>query len=159
MAELRAAHPYEEMAADVIPVRDWTMPFGLGVVGEFPGQRLPLSEVAAKLIAATGAEFLQQVGPRPAKGVRRVGIITGSPGPSIHAARSAGVDLLITGEMGYHLAMEAQDYGMTILLCGHSASERIFAQEFAAQLTQAQPESPVQYLPFEKFPEPFHLVH
>jgi dinuclear metal center YbgI/SA1388 family protein len=159
MAELRAAHPYEEMAADVIPVRDWSMPFGLGVVGEFPGPRVALADVGQLLSKATESTHIQQVGRKPVKGIRRVGIITGSPGPSIHAALAAGVEVLITGELGYHPAMEAADLGMTVLLCGHAASERIFAPEFSQQLARtAGPDLGVEFLPCEDFPEPFSLV-
>jgi dinuclear metal center YbgI/SA1388 family protein len=158
MAELKAAHPYEEMAADVIAVRDWSMPHGLGVVGEFPGPRRSLDQIGQGLRQVTGAAFVQVAGASPAKEIRRVAIITGSPGTSVMAARSAKVDLLITGEMGYHLAIEASDFGMTILLCGHAASERIFAREFSQQLAANAGHFDLEFVASDDFPEPFSLL-
>jgi dinuclear metal center YbgI/SA1388 family protein len=160
MEAAKAAHPYEEMAADAYPLIDWSRPYGLGVVGELPGPKVPLKDFGHRIREATGAEFLQRVGGKPSLPIRRVGIITGSPGPSIHAAKRAGVDVLITGEIGYHLAMEALDLGLVLILCGHSVSERIFAPAFSTLLQDRIGEKgySVECLPFTGFPEPFSLM-
>jgi dinuclear metal center YbgI/SA1388 family protein len=73
----------------------------------------------------------------PHRTVRRVAVACGSAGHFWEAARRAGCELLITGEMRFHKCLEAQASDLALLLPGHFASER-FAVERLGQLLGAQ---------------------
>ena len=92
----------------------------------------PLSQLAERLKRFLGISGLHRVGPldRP---VRRVAVACGSAGQFLPTARSAGCDLLVTGELSFHACLDAEASGIALLLPGHYASER-FAVEHLAEV-------------------------
>lgn len=56
--------------------------------------------------------------------VSRVAVVPGSGSGFIRAARAAGADVLVTGDVGHHRAVEAVDIGLDIIDVGHAPSER-----------------------------------
>ena len=57
------------------------------------------------------------------RAVRRVAVMGGSGGDFAPEALAAGADVFITGEIGYHHALDMYDRGMCVLEAGHSATE------------------------------------
>jgi putative NIF3 family GTP cyclohydrolase 1 type 2 len=55
--------------------------------------------------------------------VARVAFANGSGGSLIPAARTAGADALVAGEVRYHDAQAALDTGLAIVEAGHDATE------------------------------------
>ena len=53
--------------------------------------------------------------------IETVAIIGGSGGKYIHEAKKSGADVLVTGDIKYHDAMDAKDIGLNILDIGHFA--------------------------------------
>ena len=68
--------------------------------------------------------------------VRKIGWCSGAGADFLDAAFDAGCDLFLTGDVKYHTAQHARDIGMNLLDCGHYATERIFAENLTAQLTE-----------------------
>ena len=64
----------------------------------------------------------------------RVGIITGGGGSLIKEAARAGVDTFITGESPHYAALEAEEYGLNVLLGGHYATETLGVKALADHL-------------------------
>ena len=60
---------------------------------------------------------------RKEKMIHSVGLSSGSGGDAWINALDAGCDVFITGEMKHHLAISAADAGITVLECGHFATE------------------------------------
>ena len=58
--------------------------------------------------------------------IRKVAVITGAAADYFEAAKSAGADVLISGDMKYHIAQDALDSGMVVIDCGHFETENIF---------------------------------
>ena len=148
------AHPYEEVAYDVVPLHEALPRHGLGVEGELPA-RVTLRALATRLHGACGADATSIIG-RPADTVRRVAIITGSAGSSIRSISPERCDVLVTGELSHHLAAEARDRGLRVILLGHAASEKVFAPHFA-DLLRAHPAiaaAGVRVHTHTDFPEP-----
>jgi putative NIF3 family GTP cyclohydrolase 1 type 2 len=56
-----------------------------------------------------------------------VGFAAGKGASFVESAIQAGCDLLITGEAGYHSALQASRRGMSVMEIGHRESERFFA--------------------------------
>ena len=55
--------------------------------------------------------------------VRRVAVMGGSGGDFAPEALAAGAEVFITGEIGYHHALDMYDRGMCVLEAGHAATE------------------------------------
>ena len=64
----------------------------------------------------------------------RVGIITGGAGSLVKAAAEAGVDTFITGEGPHYAALEAEEYGLNVILGGHYATETLGVKALADHL-------------------------
>lgn len=64
--------------------------------------------------------------------VQRLGIVCGSGGSFVGQAARVGCDGLLTGEVTYHQALEAQFHGLALIWFGHYPSER-FAMEWMAE--------------------------
>lgn len=65
---------------------------------------------------------------------RRVGIITGGAGTSLHEAHRAGIDTYITGEGPHHTFHDAMELGINLIYAGHYATEQSGVQALAALL-------------------------
>lgn len=66
--------------------------------------------------------------------VRRVGIATGGASDMLGAARSAGLDTMITGEAPHHAYFDAEEGGVNLLLGGHYRTEVWGVKALAAHL-------------------------
>jgi dinuclear metal center YbgI/SA1388 family protein len=132
VSALAKAHPYEEPAFDLIPVeqapsgRGLVRGLGYGFWGELEkparfGELRPRIEALFEtrggiLTAPPGAE----------REIRRLGFSPGKGSSFVAAAAAAGCDLFITGEVGYHSALEGARKGMLVLELGHRESELFF---------------------------------
>ena len=58
-----------------------------------------------------------------ARKIERVAVLGGAGGDFAPQAIQAGADVYVTGEMGYHKALDAADNGLCIIEAGHAATE------------------------------------
>jgi len=128
LGAVRNAHPYEEPAVDVVPLREGALGGGIGVIGELP-EPLPLDRALDALRRALRPSWIHVAGPRR-KSVRRVAIVGGSGAEFAFAAREAGADLYVTGDVKYHQALEAAAGDMPVADVGHASGERWILPEF-----------------------------
>jgi dinuclear metal center YbgI/SA1388 family protein len=75
--------------------------------------------------------------------IRSVAVACGSAGSFLTAARTAGCELLVTGETTFHTCLEAQATGIALLLPGHFASERFAVEQLAEVLADQFPTATV----------------
>lgn len=138
VAAARAAHPYEEMAYDAIPLLNGRVGSGLGRVGSWP-EAITL-EAASELVAARLGEPVR-IGGKRSDRVRRVAVVGGAGRSALRSA-AAAADLLITGDVGHHDYLLARDLGLSVIDAGHRATEEpgmrflagILAERFAGRL-------------------------
>ena len=121
LAALFAAHPYEEVAYDIVMLENADPSVGLGVQGMLERAQ-PLDRFAEHVRNALKLEHLRVTGPGK-RLVRRVAAIGGSGGGQV-AALPGDVDVLVTGDVGYHDALTAQERGLAVVDAGHAGSER-----------------------------------
>jgi dinuclear metal center YbgI/SA1388 family protein len=95
---------------------------GTGRIGLTQGA-ISLGEIASQISAPLKAKQISLVGP-PEKEVKKVGIVCGSGASLLAAAHAAGCDTFLTGEATFHQCLEAESYGMSMILLGHFASEK-----------------------------------
>ena len=55
--------------------------------------------------------------------------------PTISIASKKGADLLMTGDVGHHQALEAESLGITLIDAGHFHTEKAAFEIFAERLT------------------------
>lgn len=125
VSALLAAHPYETPAFDLIDLASVESPLGTGRVGVLP-MPLPARRVAELLwaalpVTATGV----RLGGDPDRLVRTIGIVGGAGDGFLDAARAAGVDAYVTGDLRHH---PAQDF-----LANAGAPVLIDVPHFAAE--------------------------
>jgi hypothetical protein len=144
---LRSAHPYEEPAFDVYPLKNDSIRRGAGRMGLLAGAN-PRSAGAASGISL--ADFLALVKAKldvselPFVGdlkqsVSRVAIACGSGGEFLHAAVGKNSDVLLTGEARFHTCLEARTAGIGLVLAGHFATERPAVDYLATVLSRQFP--------------------
>ena len=117
----------------ILPAADGVL--GSGRWGKL-AQPIFLSGLADRVKQFLRISNAQLVGALDRK-IETVAVACGSAGEFLGPARVAGCDCLVTGEVRFHTALEAEATDIAIVLAGHYASER-FAVEALAQVLQKQ---------------------
>jgi dinuclear metal center YbgI/SA1388 family protein len=91
-----------------------------GFVGR-PDEPLPLAELTARCQSLFGREPLV-IGGGP-ETVASVGVVSGGAGQLIAEAAELGLDAFVTGEAEEPSLADAAELGVTLLACGHYATE------------------------------------
>lgn len=127
------AHPYEEVAYDLYPMELKGRTVGLGRVGMLPEPE-PLDAFAERVKRGFDVPFVRVVGDgsRP---VRKVAVLGGSGSRYVKRALQAGADVMVTGDIDYHTAMDAAAAGLAIVDPGHHA-EKILKPRLTAWLQE-----------------------
>src|SRR4051794_17498329 len=137
---LRAAHPYEEPAFDLLTMAPIPGRRGTGRVGELPAA-VPLGEFVRTAAAALPptAWGLRAAGD-PHRLVRTVAVCGGSGGSLTETARAAGADAFVTADLKHHPAVEAVTErggdGLALVDAAHWATEAPWLDAVAAALRE-----------------------
>ena len=132
---LLAAHPYEEPAFDLYPLLNKGAKLGLGRIGRL-SESLTLAEYADRLSTVLSAPALRYVGD-PNADIYKVALCSGSGASLLRDAVRAGADVLVTGDVKYHEAREAEDCGIALIDAGHYPTEILMVSEISKRLAQA----------------------
>jgi dinuclear metal center YbgI/SA1388 family protein len=121
---IRQAHPYEEPAIDLYPlVANPEMPLGrIGVLDK----PIPLSQFVKQVDRVLATRALAWGDPN--RTITTVAAVGGSADDEWAEALAAGADVLVTGEVRQHVAVEASETGLAIVAAGHYATEQPGAQ-------------------------------
>ena len=120
LAACRSAHPYEEPAIDVVSLRNGTGN-PMGRIGN-PQTPMVLADFVEHVDQSLATR--SQVWGKAEKSIRRVAVVGGAADTEWRAARSAGADILVTGEVKQHVALEASESGFALIAAGHYATEQ-----------------------------------
>lgn len=139
VATLRQFHPYEEVPFDLyplLPVPNLEVGIGRRVVLDQPTTIGKIGELVKKHL---GIGRLKTTNPE--REVRIIGFVPGSGADLIETAvRDCGCELFVTGEMKHHAALHAEQMGCSIILTGHTNSERgylsVFRDKLAAKMEE-----------------------
>jgi dinuclear metal center YbgI/SA1388 family protein len=109
VAAMRAAHPYEEPAFDVLELARWDGPTGIGRVGHLP-EPATLHAFAERVAAALPptVQGIRYAGP-PDATVRTVAVVGGAGDSLFDAVRSSGADVYLTADLRHHPASELRE--------------------------------------------------
>ncbi|RYY60723.1 MAG: Nif3-like dinuclear metal center hexameric protein [Chitinophagaceae bacterium] len=121
VAAMRTAHPYEEVAFDLLPLANPHPGIGAGIVGELsPGMGEQEFLATLKETFQTGVIRHSPLTGRP---VQRVAVCGGAGSFLIPKALAGGVDFFVTADLKYHEFFDAEDR-MVIADIGHFESEQ-----------------------------------
>jgi hypothetical protein len=116
-----AAHPYEEVAYDVVDLANTHPGIGAGLIGELPDLQ-DEKDFLALIKKQFGLAVIRHT-PLLDKPVRKVALCGGAGSFLVSRALAAGADFFITGDMKYHEFFDANDR-MVIADIGHYESEQ-----------------------------------
>jgi dinuclear metal center YbgI/SA1388 family protein len=136
VAALRAAHPYEEPAFDLVRLAAPPPSWGYGRVGAVP--RSTARDLVGRVKEALGVARVTVAGDLERE-VTRAAVCAGSGGDFVADAAGAGAGLFLTGEVRHHDALRAVASGVTVVCALHSASERPVLAKLRSTLAERLP--------------------
>ena len=136
VSALLLAHPYEEPAYDIYPLKNTWDSVGLGVVGELPEEcdELQFLEELKEKFAVGCVRHTSFTGRK----VKRVALCGGSGASFADAALSAGAQVYITGEARYHDLFN-YDGRLLLAVIGHYESEQFTMEVFKEIINDRYP--------------------
>jgi len=129
---LISVHPYEEPAFDIYPLLNQGRQQGLGRIGRL-AEPVSLADFSARLAQELQAPGLRFVGD-PDSTVARVALCSGAGASLMRSAARAGADVLLTGDVKYHDARDAEELGIALIDAGHFPTEIIMVDQVADRL-------------------------
>lgn len=156
--EIKQAHPYEEVAYNVFPLHDSDPQYGLGLVGTLPSQ-ISLRQFAELSRSVCEAPFAQFAGDGARK-VKKIAIVSGSAGSVALKIDPKIADVILTGELSYHITMDCVARGVGVVALGHAVSERVFAPYFCREFAERLKinNHNIDLVPYCDFPEPWQVI-
>lgn len=133
---MRDAHPYEEVAYDLIALNNADQTKGMGQIGEF---ETPMDEESfLKHVKKNLPTDCIRHSRLSGKKIKKVAVLGGSGAFGIAAAKAAGADAFVTADMKYHDFFLADE---DILLCdiGHYESEQFTKNHITSYITEKFP--------------------
>lgn len=134
-AAVRAAHPYEEPALDVLPLAPLPADVGIGRVGTLP-QPIRLADFVARVrTSLPQTTWGVRAAGDPDAPVSRVAVCGGAGDSLLASVAKAGVDAYVTADLRHHPADEhLRASGVALVDVAHWASEYPWCAQAAALL-------------------------
>ncbi|MBC7556595.1 MAG: Nif3-like dinuclear metal center hexameric protein [Chryseobacterium sp.] len=133
LTAMKSAHPYEEVAYQVINLDNENQYSGLGRFGEFE-EDLDIEDFL-KLIKEKFNLKVIKYSQTSNKKIKKVGVLGGSGASGISSAIENSCDAYLTGDLKYHDFFSVED---KMLLCdiGHFESEQYIVDQLFEKLSQ-----------------------
>jgi dinuclear metal center YbgI/SA1388 family protein len=131
---LKQFHPYEEPAFDIVelvpePIR--RAGSGRRIVLDQPAT---IGELGDRLKSHLGRARIRYALSGDDRPFRTIGVVPGAGSSLKDLALAEGCEVFVTGEMTHHEILAARQAGMSILLAGHSNTERGYLKRLAVRL-------------------------
>ncbi|HBJ01441.1 MAG TPA: Nif3-like dinuclear metal center hexameric protein, partial [Lysinibacillus sp.] len=151
------SHPYEEPAYDVIRLEQQTNRMGLGRVGHLANE-MTLQQFAEFVKEQLQVPAVRVVGDLQSM-IKKVALVGGDGNKYIYAAKRAGADVFLTGDMYFHTAQDAQAMDLQIVDPGHHV-EKVMIAGVAEKMTKlcADKKYVVEFVQSTIHTEPFLFV-
>jgi len=133
---LRTAHPYEEVAYDIVNLTNTHSGIGSGLVGELP-EAMPEITFLKQVKQAFNLSLIRHTA-LPGRRVKKVALCGGAGSFLISKALAAGADIYITADMKYHEFFDANGR-LIIADIGHFESEQFTIDLLAGVLQEKFP--------------------
>lgn len=126
-------------------------------IGEGPGKtgllecELSLKEFIGHVKSALDVPFVRIVGGSD-KGIRKVAVFCGSFDDDLEAVTRTNADVLVTGDLKYHTAIDAIEAGICVIDAGHFNTEKIVLPALETALKDNFTDIEVHYFQNEQDP-------
>ena len=127
------AHPYEEVAYDLIPLANRDKTVGLGRVGKLP-EAVTLRQFCDQL-SELGMMVTRFIGDENQQ-VQKLGICTGAGSDFSGRAADQGCDVYLSAEIKHHHALDADRRGLCIVETDHYTLERVIGPIVSAAINE-----------------------
>jgi len=128
------AHPYEEVAYDIYSLENKGKPIGLGRIGTNPFP-CTLAEYCMLVKEKLKVSHLRVVGDE-SQIIKKVAVCGGAGTDLIAEASLKHADVLVTGDLKYHEAQNANSAGLAIIDAGHDATEKVIIPVLCSYLKE-----------------------
>lgn len=136
---VRAEHPYEEPAFYIFPLRSPEQVDAPATVGQGRvvtlRRPIKLATLVSRLKKHLGVKHLEVAEADASAAVRRVGLCAGAGGSLL--AEAGAVDVFFTGEMRHHDVLAAVAAGVSVVLAGHTQTERPYLPVYRERIIAA----------------------
>jgi dinuclear metal center YbgI/SA1388 family protein len=152
------AHPYEEVAYDLVPLANQRPGIGLGRIGHLP-RSITLAAFADEVKQALQVKAVRLVGDEK-RLVRKVALCGGSGASLLADAVRQGADVLVTGDVKYHEARNAESRNLALIDAGHFATERFMLGKLTEVLRRQAAERGmnITFLEYKGEEDPFSVI-
>ena len=127
------AHPYEEAAYEIYPLKTTGDVTGLGRIGELESE-LSLEQFTAIVKNTLPTDNIRFVKAND-KPIKKVALCSGAGIEFINKAKRLGADIYITGDVKYHDAQKAQELDINLIDGGHFGTEYPIVKVLSDKLT------------------------
>ncbi|MCP4122690.1 MAG: Nif3-like dinuclear metal center hexameric protein [Bacteroidetes bacterium] len=133
ISALKKAHPYEEVAYEIVALENSLQDVGSGMIGDLP-EDMPIMKFLNTVKTRMKTGCIRYTDP-VAESVKRIAICGGAGSFLLEDAVRAGADVFITGDYKYHQFFDA-DSRIVIADIGHYESERYTSELIYGILSQ-----------------------
>lgn len=134
VSAMKSVHPYEEVAYDIYPLEISGKEYGMGCVGEVDnGMNVKAFVEVVKSKLNTGN--VRVIGNLDRE-IKKAAVFCGSFDNSIMGLVNTKADVLVTGDVKYHDALDMLQMGMCVIDAGHFSTERIIVPRLVELLKQ-----------------------
>ncbi|MFX3674406.1 MAG: Nif3-like dinuclear metal center hexameric protein [Paenisporosarcina sp.] len=154
---LHSIHPYEEPAYEIWKLEIDTEKQGIGRIGKI-NEFLTLDAFAEKVKTQLGVPFVRVVG-KSSSIIKKVAVLGGDGNKYIQIAKRAGADVLVTGDLYFHVAQDAQAIGLSVIDPGHHV-ESIMKKGVSDKMSELCMEKKFNctFFPSAISTEPFRII-
>ncbi|HHV19628.1 MAG TPA: Nif3-like dinuclear metal center hexameric protein, partial [Thermoanaerobacterales bacterium] len=117
------AHPYEEVAFDIYPLENPGKVYGFGRIG-YTKEPVKLKNYCETVKQKLGIPHIRVVGDLN-KIISKVAVCGGAGSDLAQTAAFLGSDVLVTGDVKYHEALDAKTADLAIIDAGHFSTENL----------------------------------
>lgn len=149
------AHPYEEPAFDIIPMKNQGEVYGLGRIGDV-SETETLEQYVKSVKAKLGLSDVRAVGDLK-QPIKKAAVVGGSGEKFIYDAKKQGADVLITGDMTFHTAQAAWQMGLAVIDAGHYI-ESVMKEGLRNYLQAKLKDREVEIIVSEAVTDPFQYL-
>lgn len=148
------AHPYEEVAYDLYRLEEPVKEYNLGCTGKLEVSQ-SLEEFISTVKKSLGINTVKLIGEDPGN-IHKVAVFCGSyDNEYMSAIQKSGADVLVTGDVKHHDALDMAELGLCVVDAGHFGTERVIVPKLAEWIKQSFPELEVEWNTVEADPISF----
>lgn len=128
------------------------------VLGDGPGrvgmlkEKSDIGSFISHVKTALGVSHVRVAG-SASSGVQRVAVFSGSFDDDLDAVKRSGADVVVTGELKHHTALDAREAGLCFIVASHFSTERIIVPYLASAIADRFPS--VEVMCYEQEADPF----